>query len=173
MADVQTWVPKGFTEGRHPLISERLERRIAMIGTRGTPERVLVGARAEAPASALDTFFSEHASWRPYAVAPGAWELTLAPADIASLTARDDLFAWVDVAGRLTGPLPIPAAKTAAIRVTPAGEETSGIAAAIRELGGTVAGSGPDGLLARLPSERLGALLRRDDVEAIDVAALS
>jgi hypothetical protein len=171
MADVKTWVPEGFTDGRHALITERLERRVALVGPRGGPERLVVRAKPGADIAALESLLLEHPAWRSRAVLPGLWEVNVMPEELPALTGRDDLIAWVDVSGRMTGAVPAMEG-TAAIQVTPAKGGGAAIEAKVKELGGSVAGSGASGLLVRLAVEALADLLRLDEIEAIDVAGL-
>jgi hypothetical protein len=168
MVDVSTWIPEGFVAGRHEMISEALARRLERAGRRGGPQRLILRLQTDASQADLEAFFIDRPAWGARERLPGLVELDIMPDDVSLLTARPDLFAWIDVAGKLSGEEILDESKHASIRVT-ATSGTKEVQGKIAELGGSVAGRGDDGLLANLPSGKVGDLLELKCVDAIDV----
>lgn len=166
MATAQTFVPKGFTAGRHPLVSPQLAARVLRLPARVGPQRILAVAAQGAKPEAIETFFGEKPLWGARPKAPGVWELDSLVEDIALLTARKDLFQWVDIATRLSGKLPVAAGAAVTARLS--GEATACEKAA-KAAGGTTSGKGEGWVETKIAAAKLGELLKAEKVEAIEV----
>ncbi len=165
----RTFVPQGFVAGRHPMVSEALARRLDMLGRRAPPQRVLALRAGGAKAGACEEFFAERPHWGARLKAPGAWEVEIAPDDIAQVTARRDLFRWVDVATRLFGAVAADPNATVAVRIAARGGDTKGAEAALREAGGTATGRGEGAVEGKLAAGKAADLLRAAAVEAVEI----
>ncbi len=173
MMDVSTWIPEGFTAGRHEMISEALARRLERAGRRGGPQRLILRLQPEASQSDLEAFFVDRPAWGARERLPGLVELDVMPDDVALLTARPDLFAWLDVAGKLSGRDVLDEKATASLRVAVASSGIGEVENRIVELGGSVVGRGEDGVLAHLGAERVGDLLALRAIDAIEVLGVA
>jgi hypothetical protein len=167
MADLSTYVPQGYTAGRHPSLSEALAARLERLPPRSPPQRLLAVKAAGASQADLDAFLSQDGLWAPRLKAPGVYELNVTPDDIARFADRRDLFAWIDAATRLFGAAAPAAAKTATVEVA-----ASDLPAAEKRL--KAAGAAPvkraDGKLqAKVPAGKLGELLQAKGIDAIEV----
>ncbi|GIW71407.1 MAG: hypothetical protein KatS3mg102_0949 [Planctomycetota bacterium] len=171
MADLKTWVPEGFVDGKHPMLSESLMRRLERLGRRAGPQRLVVRLVPGANEADLEGFFVDRPAWGARERLPGLIEVDIMPHDIQLFTERPDLFAWIGVATRLTGKPLQEAGRTALIKISVVEGRAGEVAARVKKLGGTVAGSSNHELLARMPAERVAELLPfEDEVDAIDVA---
>jgi hypothetical protein len=150
MMDVKTWVPQGLFEGRDPIVSERLVRLIARTGgPRSAPQRIVVHLAPGADARRAEDLFAEHPTFRARERLPGVYELHARVQDVELIADHSDLFSWLDAGGRVTGPEVRGAGATVRIRIHRKGaakEEEKSVKAST-----------------------LGDLLKRDDVEAIDI----
>jgi hypothetical protein len=169
MATTQTFVPQGFFAGRHPMISEALAQRIARLGGRVPPQRLIVLKAAGAKDEALAAFFAERPRWGARPKVPGAWEIDVSPDDIAQITGRKDLFRWVDIGTRLFGKTGTEVPATVAVRLAAKGGDAPGAEAAVRELGGTVSGKKGGTIEAKLAAAKAADLLRSGAIEAVEV----
>ncbi|MHC4392555.1 MAG: hypothetical protein ACYS22_14750, partial [Planctomycetota bacterium] len=117
MTSIETFVPQGFTLGRHPMISARLAERIAAFGRQVPPQRVLIVLATDAQAEDASKFFAQSPQWAAALRGPGIFEARLAPDDIGKVTAKEDLFRWVDASGPLTGEVVPDLSATVAVKV--------------------------------------------------------
>ncbi len=179
MPDAQTFIPKGYTAGRHPRISEPLAARLERLPPRAGPQRLVVAVAAGARPADLDAFFSQDGLWSPRPRAPGILEVDVLPGDIARFAERKDLFAWIDLASRLFGAALSEGARAAEVEIALAGAaEGSAPAAAaaerrVKAAGGAVTAGKEATLVARVPTARLFELLQEPAIEAVEVKGAS
>ena len=164
MPNTQTFVPRGFTAGRHPMISVALASRVDRIGRHAGPQRLVVLRAAGAKPEAVEEFFADKPLWGARVKAPGLWEIDAFVDHIPMLTERKDLFQWVDVATRFAGKVVSNPAATALVRVAGEGAEK-----AVRSLGGTVTTKAPGTVDAKMPAAKMAEFLRTERVEAVEV----
>lgn len=163
-----TFVPQGFTDGRHPRISPRLGRQIDILGTAASTLRTLVLTKDGADADAIGRVVAQHPRWVAMERAPSLLELRLPIEELADVTSRDDLFTWIEAGDRLAGPNVTEPSAMVSVRLSLFDARTA--KDLISGLGGSLAGQGQGGLyLAALPARHLGALVRSDAVETIEV----
>lgn len=171
MADITTWVPEGFVEGTHPMITEvlaaALERRG---GPHGGPMRVTVRLKRGASAEDALAFLLERPERRARRLLPGLFSIETLPPDIDAVLARKDLFAWLDLGGRVTGAHPQSADAPVVVRIALAGENEAIVMATVLKLGGRILGRGAQEVLATMTAGAAPDLLRLAMVEAIDVS---
>jgi hypothetical protein len=168
MTSIQTFVPQGFTEGRHPMISARLAERIAAFGRQVPPQRVLIVLAAGAQAEDASSFFAKSPQWAAALRGPGVFEARLTPDDIGKVTAQKNLFRWVDASGPLTGETATDLSATLAVKVF--ARAGASIKDRVAGLGGRLTGQGSDGgYLGVVPAKALGEVLMCEGLEAIEV----
>ncbi len=168
MASVDTFIPDGFVEGRHPVVSTVLGEKFERLGSRAGPQRVVALAADGADPAALEAFFAENVEWiaRPKGV--GLFEVMVRDADMDTLAQKTDLIQWLDDATRLHGQKIEDANATAVLAIH--AHDAAAARAGIQEAGGRVAGQAADGsMLGSIPAARLGQLLKIDAIEAIEV----
>ncbi len=167
MLNTATFVPKGFTEGRHKMVSEALGQRIDRLGREVAPQRVLAVAAAAADSDDLERFFAQHMTWRAWRKAPGIYEITVLPDDLRELTSRPEMFRKLDLGGRLYGALVGDPNDTALVRLWVRDAE-----AAVREIGlarGQISGRGKGSLEATIRATALCGLLCCESIEGFEV----
>jgi len=167
MVNLETFVPKGFTAGRHPRLSEALAARLVRLPPRTGPQRLLAVQAAGAKEADLDAFLSQDGLWAPRLKAPGVFEVNVLPDDVARFADRQDLFTWIDAATRLFGAAVPASAKMAVIEV--AVSDASVAEKAVKAAGATVMARSEGKLMAKAPAAKLGDLLRAAGVDAIEV----
>jgi hypothetical protein len=171
MVDSNTWVPEGFVDGRHPMITQALAQNLERRGGPGTgPQRVAVCVKAGKDEDAR-ACFAENPLWRAGQRLPNVYELHLLPSVVDELVRRDDLFHWLDAGGRLTGDRITEGSAPVTLRITLQGDNTKGIHAKVEELGGRNVGRGVHDMLALVAADKVAELLPLSDAAAIDVAS--
>ncbi|MHC4392212.1 MAG: hypothetical protein ACYS22_12980 [Planctomycetota bacterium] len=169
MVDSNTWVPEGFVEGRHPMITEALGQNLERRGGPGTgPQRVTACVK-EGKDDEARAWFAENPIWRAAKRLPNLYELQIMPEAIDELIARSDLFHWLDAGGRLTGDRIAEGSAPVTVRVVLSGENTKAVHAKVEELGGRNVGRGVHDMLALVAADKVAELLPLPDAAGIDI----
>jgi len=168
MTSVETFVPEGFVDGAtHPMVSPQLSARLNRTGPRGGPQRIAAVVKAEGAGAAKD-LFAENPSWTAKAKFPLVYELLMPAEEMARLTARADLFDWLDLSTRLYGTKAT--APAATVVFTLYATDTKGAREAVAACGGHVAGQAGDGTMkGTVAAGRLADLLKARGIDAVEV----
>jgi hypothetical protein len=168
MTSVETFVPEGFVDGAtHPMVSPQLTARVNRTGPRAGPQRIAAVVKSEATQAAKD-LFAQNPMWTAKQKFPQVYELLMPAEEIARLTARTDLFDWLDVSTRLYG---VKATDPAAqVVFTLYATDTKGAREAVAASGGHVAGQAGDGTMkGTIAAGRLADLLKARGIDAVEV----
>lgn len=95
-------LPAGFSEELSPILSERVAELTSRLRKAG-PIRLLVVAKAGGKEAEAGAALAAQPEWAAQKKAPGVYEATVLPEQVAELVARPDLYRWLDLATRFFG----------------------------------------------------------------------